>query len=458
MSRRRWRHVRKFCGCQRRRQPKCSHAWYFDWLPRDRTFANPQTKDGRWRFSLDAEFEQHSEAVSDAEEAARKVRAAIEAGTFRRAASAAGVGTAATTAVTLDQFAKTYVERGAQANGKATWKNDRGMLARLSAHRTPNDRRLGDSALSDITEDTIEAFFASLNGFAASTRNKYAQILKASFRWAAKKGYISRSPISDDSALKRGKVAQRRRRLSADEETALLKAAGELDSRVGFRLSGLVVAAVETGARKGELLALKFADVDVEKRTVFIRAAEEGARKTGRSRLLPMSTRLKAVIEMAKTDPSGNDYRSEQYVFGQLGERVRDVKKTWETAVLKAHSHEPKWARSALSSACRVELRRINLHFHDLRHEAGCRWLESGVPIHVVQQWLGHTNLAQTSTYLHADEIGSQEWMRRFDATRDKPPADAGSFHGNPVASSEKVAHPADCHDNDTDDGKDLLH
>jgi integrase len=43
--------------------------------------------------------------------------------------------------------------------------------------------------------------------------------------------------------------------------------------------------------------------------------------------------------------------------------------------------------------------RAINLHFHDLRHEAGCRWLEAGWPIHYVQEMLGHTNLSQTSTY-----------------------------------------------------------
>jgi hypothetical protein len=59
----------------------------------------------------------------------------------------------------------------------------------------------------------------------------------------------------------------------------------------------------------------------------------------------------------------------------------------------------------------------------DGKNEADCRWLEAGWPIHHVQRMLGHTNLSQTSTYLHAAEMGLQESMRRFDAARGKPVA-----------------------------------
>jgi hypothetical protein len=40
------------------------------------------------------------------------------------------------------------------------------------------------------------------------------------------------------------------------------------------------------------------------------------------------------------------------------------------------------------------------LHFHDLRREAGSRWLEGGVQLHTVRDWLGHSTIEQTSTYL----------------------------------------------------------
>jgi integrase len=71
---------------------------------------------------------------------------------------------------------------------------------------------------------------------------------------------------------------------------------------------------------------------------------------------------------------------------------------------------------AARCSRHRAWLEAIDLHFHDLRHEAGCRWLEQGWPIHHVQEMLGHTNLLQTSTYLHVSEMGLRESMRRFDA------------------------------------------
>lgn len=56
----------------------------------------------------------------------------------------------------------------------------------------------------------------------------------------------------------------------------------------------------------------------------------------------------------------------------------------------------------SIKTAWRATCRRAgveDLHFHDLRPEAGSRWLDGGVPLHVVRDWLGHTSVAQTSTY-----------------------------------------------------------
>ena len=56
-----------------------------------------------------------------------------------------------------------------------------------------------------------------------------------------------------------------------------------------------------------------------------------------------------------------------------------------------------------------------DLHFHDLRREAGSRWMDAGVPLATIQRWLGHTNIAQTSTYLSTTTAGEHEAMRRFE-------------------------------------------
>ena len=85
-----------------------------------------------------------------------------------------------------------------------------------------------------------------------------------------------------------------------------------------------------------------------------------------------MSARLGAVLEMARLDPAGLPYVPTAYVLGELGQRQRSVKKAWDTAVLKANGHRPKWATGGkLSLESRAALDVIDLHFHDLRHEAG---------------------------------------------------------------------------------------
>ena len=194
-------------------------------------------------------------------------------------------------------------------------------------------------------------------------------------------------------------------------------------------------------------LAVPAADVKLSKRTMLVRAVEVGAKTTGRSRLLPLSARLAAVLEMAKLDPAGREYPATAYVFGALGARLKTVKKAWETVVLKSHGHEPNWVGGKLSAECRAKLAAVDLHFHDLRHEAGCRWLEQGWPIHHVQEMLGHANLSQTSTYLHASEIGLQESMRRFGVQR-----------GKLVANEPPIEHPPISHDESEEAGKGTLH
>jgi integrase len=204
-----------------------------------------------------------------------------------------------------------------KASGKAR-KDDEYLLTTVRNHRTADGRRLGEWALTAITEDELETFHAAqrLAGRAAYTLNHYVQVMKAAFRWAARKGYLARSPISDDSALKRDKGAQRTRRLTDDEETALLAAAGTVGHGAGVRLQGLIVAALETGCRQGEFLLLCWADIDLTRRELVVR--DENA-KDNDVRYVPISDRLAAVLEMAKLDPAGRDYPPTAYVFGELG-------------------------------------------------------------------------------------------------------------------------------------------
>jgi integrase len=224
--------------------------------------------------------------------------------------------------------------------------------------------------------------------------------------------------------LKREQHARRDRRLDDGEDAKLLEHAGT-------HLQRLIIGALETGCRKGELLSLTWRDVNLDRREMTIRA-ERTKTKTGR--VIPISAKLAGILELAKTDPTGKDFTAEDFVFGDVvGHQVTDVKKAWETTVLKAHGHTPKWVRNnSLAPASREAFRAANLTFHDLRHEAGSRLLEAGWPLHNVAHMLGHANIAQTSTYLNATRVGLQDAMRRLDASRCNPVASQGSIEQAP--------------------------
>jgi integrase len=134
---------------------------------------------------------------------------------------------------------------------------------------------------------------------------------------------------------------------------------------------------------------------------------------------------------MRRTGPDGEEHRPSAYVFGDgVGARVKTINRTWRATVLRAHGYTPQYVlktvgegdqarrvrTGSLTAESRAQLRAINLHFHDLRREAGSRWLDGGVPLHRVQRWLGHTNISQTSTYLLADAADDGDAMKRFEA------------------------------------------
>ena len=324
--------LRKRCRCKWKDWPKCRHEWYFDFKPRGGS---------RYRFSLDAELGRHVTSKTEAQQEAAAIRTAILAGTFVRAADRrklAAAVPARADAITLKKFAQVYLERHAKTCGKKTWKNDEGMLNRLGAFVQPlpdEAEPFGDKQLAAITEDDIELFLAHLRhqNRAASTRNKYVQLCKAMFRWGVRKGYLTRNPIVDSETIRREKMAQRKRRLQADvfDNKGQLVRPGEerrLLKHAPGHLQRLIIAAIETGCRRGELLNLTWADVNLNAHELRIRAEHA---KDGEQRILPISSRLAAVLEMVRTNPAGCEYPASAFVFGELGCRLKTIKKAWET-------------------------------------------------------------------------------------------------------------------------------
>jgi integrase len=92
----------------------------------------------------------------------------------------------------------------------------------------------------------------------------------------------------------------------------------------------------------------------------------------------------------------------------EVGEAIDSFRRAWATAVLKAHGIVPtkekplRDSRTAnLLPGARAALHRIDLHWHDLRHEYACRLAERGVPVTKIQALLGHASITTTMRYVH---------------------------------------------------------
>lgn len=427
--------LRKVCGCRRRKWVTCAHPWHF----------NYKWNGVAYRFSLDRQLGRRLLGKTDAKNAADALRLAIRAGTFRdRVTVPPTPGVPPVAAVTFATFAEKYLERATpkKARDRDAWKQETTwQLNRVKAFAL-DGTTLGDKTLTAITEDDLEAFIRELRvrGRAVSTRNHYVQLFGAMFRWATKKGYLDRNPIGTDAELRREKPRRRDRRLQEGEEQLLLAAAAP-------HLHALIVAALETTCRLGELLKLQWKDIALDRRELTVRA--ENA-KDNKTRVLPISSRLHAVLEMRRTDAAGQDFGPDAFVLGDsTGGQVTTIKRAWETANLKAHGHTPVWlGRGRLSPECRARLRSIDLHFHDLRHEAGSRLLEGKFPLHHVQQMLGHADLSTTSIYLNATRQGLQESMKKLDEDRNGC---------KPVANETTTEHRLSCNDDPKPIDKSLI-
>jgi len=122
---------------------------------------------------------------------------------------------------------------------------------------------------------------------------------------------------------------------------------------------------------QGEMLALRFGDIDEKRQPIVLRGETTKSRKT---LVVPISTaRLKVVLDWLRLDADNEKNPAEALVFSdETGEPIGRFRTAWVTPVLKAHEVKPEWKSynwTALTPECAGQFRRINLHGHDLRHE-----------------------------------------------------------------------------------------
>ena len=143
------------------------------------------------------------------------------------------------------------------------------------------------------------------------------------------------------------------------------------------------------------MLAIRIKDADLERNQITLRGTTTKSAKTR----VPIPTlRLRTAVEWLRFDAIGKPKPVRApLISNEVGEAMGSFRTAWATAVLKAHSVVPTKAKplrhvgtANLLPEARAALQRIDLHWHDLRHEYACRLAERGVPVTRIQALLGH--------------------------------------------------------------------
>ena len=444
--------VRKPCrskGCKT--SPRCEHPWWLDVMHRGRRYRMPVDD---FAFARGA-----TTAVTSKQEAEKawepKFIAEIASGKDPRVAPGpqAATGKPATVAELFTLYRRRYVDVERLKSRHTALSQLRILTAELG--------QLPTKALE--RPEAIEDFKARCSGRAIATTNRYLARLRHICNWAIGRDLLSVTPFHRRGLRIVTKNERRRdRRISEQEEQQLFDTCKRLndlprgnakltwdvvqkvraraqtdvpqrelarafkisqslcsdivsgaiwdpDSKLttGDEMRDRLIGALDTGCRCGEMLKIQNEHVDWQHR--WIRILKENS-KTEVARVIPFErgSRLEEVLRRrAFLGP-------EAYVFGhaKTGEYVGSFRSAWETLLLLSQGVEPAARSRGKRRLEREAFRKINLHWHDLRHEALSRLADEGVPVHELQLLAGHANITTTQRYMNARANSLAESMR----------------------------------------------
>src|SRR5207249_12057430 len=169
---------------------------------------------------------------------------------------------------------------------------------------------------------------------------------------------------------------------------------------VGPLFHDRIIGALELCCRRGEMLLIQNKRVNWETYQIGIPGATAKDKENRRIPFNPKG-RLAAILERRST--IGPD----AYVFGSThGAYQPTIQTAWETLKLLANGITPKPGKEGIEPN-QEHLDRIDLRWHDLRHEGACRLLADGVDIRIIQPMLGHGSIQQTQRYLNVTDGGT---------------------------------------------------
>jgi integrase len=256
---------------------------------------------------------------------------------------------------------------------------------------------LGRIKLKKLTALDVQGFYRNRLdfGLSASTVNKIHSVLHKALSQAVKWNMIPRNVAEMANAPR--PTPEEMRPLSAEETRRLL------DAVHGDRLEALYVLAVTTGMRRGELLGLKWSDIDLENAMVSVQRTltrtDNGKRVALGEPKTKKSRRTIRLTEAAVEALRGHLQRQLREIE-VLGDRYADEGLVFTTEVgtlinpsnLRQRSLAPLLKKAGLP----------HIRFHDLRHTCATLLFQSNVHPKFVQELLGHATIAITlDTYSH---------------------------------------------------------
>jgi len=210
-----------------------------------------------------------------------------------------------------------------------------------------------------------------------STLNKDVGVLKHLLYYAVDQGWLGANPLA---RVRMARVRRTKRAIvSLEEERVLLAAAPD-------HLRRLMIFALDTGMRRGEILNQQIEHVDFARRLLQVTHSKTAE---GESREIPLTKRvLDQVVE---------DGRRAGLVFCYQDHGIKDVKTSWATMLRKTQSR--------------------HIRFHDLRHTFNTRLMEAGVMQEVRKALMGHSSGERVhATYVHVELPVKRDAIARLEA------------------------------------------
>lgn len=292
----------------------------------------------------------------------------------------------------------------------------------------------GSRSLDGIGPDQIEAYTSVKlqQGRAVKTVLNQLRLLHGIFAYAERRGWAQRNPVALVEKPRAQETEPDIRFLGEAELEALLRACP--DDLLGKSEHILYLTAAMSGLRRGELLALRWQDVDWQAGLIRVRRSytrgEFGPPKSRRgSRAVPLAARLAAELE---GHYRRSQFRAEEdlvFCHPQLG------------SVL-----DPAKLRKRFCAAVkRAGLRPVR--FHDLRHTFGTRMAAAGAPLRALQEWMGHRDYKTTSIYADyaPDSSNGALWAQKaFGAGEQDVPGEGAADGQASFRPTTRVSAPAE--------------